>query len=70
MRGFLAGWGVRIAIIAVIAAGAFLLRDRLSGNAGDLAVEYTHGWIRTAELVVLALLWIASLWITRKPGSA
>ena len=36
MRGFLAGWGVRIAIIAVIAAGAFLLRDRLSGNAGDL----------------------------------
>lgn len=38
MRGFLAGWGVRIAIIAIIAVGAFILRDRISGNAGDLAV--------------------------------
>jgi GT2 family glycosyltransferase len=39
-------------------------------DAGDVAVEFTHGWIRTAELVLLALLWMASLWITRKPGSA
>jgi hypothetical protein len=39
-------------------------------DAGDVEVEYTDGWIRTAELVLLALLWIASLWITRKPGSA
>jgi Septum formation len=35
---FLAGWGVRILIIAAIAVGAFIFRDRLSGNAGDLAV--------------------------------
>lgn len=32
------GWIVRIAIIAAIAIGAFVLRDRLSSNAGDLAV--------------------------------
>jgi hypothetical protein len=32
------GWVIRIAIIAAIAIGAFVLRDRLSGNAGDLAV--------------------------------
>lgn len=38
MRGLLTGWGVRILIIAAIAAGAFIFRDRLSGNAGDLAV--------------------------------
>ena len=31
-------WGIRILIIAVIAVGAFVLRDRLTGNAGDLAV--------------------------------
>lgn len=38
MRGFLTGWGIRILIIAAIAVGAFILRDRLSSNAGDLAV--------------------------------
>lgn len=32
------GWVIRIGIIAVIAVGAFLFRDRLSGNAGDLKV--------------------------------
>jgi hypothetical protein len=38
VRGFLAGWGIRIVIIAAIAVGAFIFRDRLSGNAGDLSV--------------------------------
>jgi len=32
------GWIVRIGIVAVIAGGAFLFRDRLSGNAGELKV--------------------------------
>jgi hypothetical protein len=32
------GWVIRIGIIAVIAIGAFVLRDRLSANASDLAV--------------------------------
>ena len=31
------GWIVRIAIIGVIALGGLIFRDRLSGNAGDLA---------------------------------
>ena len=35
-----------------------------------VVVEYTNSRVRTAELVVLALLWLAALWITRKPGSA
>ena len=34
MRGIL----VRLAIIAIVALGAFVLRDRLSGSASDLAV--------------------------------
>ena len=38
MQGFLAGWGVRIAIIAVIVVAGFLFRDRLSSNAGELKV--------------------------------
>jgi hypothetical protein len=37
---------------------------------GEVLVEYTNQWVRTAELVVLAVLWLAALWITRKPGSA
>lgn len=32
------GIGIRLLIIAVIAGGAFVLRDRLSGSASDLAV--------------------------------
>ena len=38
MQGFLAGWGVRIAIIAVIVVAGFLFRHRLSSNAGELKV--------------------------------
>lgn len=30
------GIAIRLAVIAVIAVGAFLLRDRMSGSAGDL----------------------------------
>ena len=32
------GIGIRLAIIAIIAVGGFLLRDRLPGGAGDLQV--------------------------------
>ncbi len=32
------GWVIRIGIIAVIAIGALVLRDRLSGNASELKV--------------------------------
>ena len=38
MSGFLSGWGVRLAIVAVIIVGGFVLRDRLSSSAGDLKV--------------------------------
>ncbi len=38
MKGFLTGWGIRILIVAAIAGGAFIFRDRLSSSAGDLAL--------------------------------
>ena len=39
-------------------------------RAGDVTVRFTQQWVRTLEMVLLALLWAAALWITRKPGSA
>ena len=36
MGRFVSGIGIRILIVLVVAGGAFVLRDRLSGNAGDL----------------------------------
>jgi hypothetical protein len=38
--------------------------------AGSVRVRYTDQWMRTAAVWVLAALWAAALWITRKPGSA
>ncbi len=32
-------------------------------------VTYSRQWIRTVEMVVLAMLWLAALWITRRPVS-
>ena len=32
------GWIIRIGLVAIIAAGGFVLRDRLSGDAGDLKI--------------------------------
>ncbi len=37
---------------------------------GDVSVHYTRQWLRTAELVLLAVLWAIALWVTRKPGSS
>jgi GT2 family glycosyltransferase len=37
---------------------------------GAVTVRYTRQWVRTAELVLLGLLWLAALWITRKQASA
>jgi GT2 family glycosyltransferase len=36
---------------------------------GAVSFTYARQWVRTAEMTVLALLWVAALWITRKPVS-
>jgi GT2 family glycosyltransferase len=37
---------------------------------GTVRFEFGDQWLRTLEMALLAALWIAALWITRKPGSA
>jgi hypothetical protein len=37
---------------------------------GIVRFEFADQWLRTLEMALLAALWIAALWITRKPGSA
>jgi hypothetical protein len=37
---------------------------------GSISFIFTEQWMRTVEMALLALLWLAALWITRKPVSA
>jgi hypothetical protein len=37
---------------------------------GDVSFLYTDQWMRTVEMSVLAALWLAAMWITRRPASA
>lgn len=39
-------------------------------ESGSVVVTFTRQWPRTVEMAVLGLLWLAALWITRKPVSA
>ena len=34
---------------------------------GSVRLTYANQWIRTSEMIALALLWLAVLWITRRP---
>jgi hypothetical protein len=38
--------------------------------AGIVSFSYGDQWARTTEMAVLGILWLAALWITRRPGSA
>ena len=38
-------------------------------EAGNVEVDFTRGWIRVVEMILLGLLWVAALWITRRPVS-
>jgi hypothetical protein len=42
----------------------------LPRGTGDVRLEYGRQWIRTAEMIALAALWVISLWLTRKPSGA
>jgi GT2 family glycosyltransferase len=37
---------------------------------GTVSFLYTEQWMRTLEMSVLGALWLAALWITRRPASA
>jgi GT2 family glycosyltransferase len=48
---------------------AFGWSTSFDAPAGTLRVRFVGQWIRTIETVVLALLWLAAFWMTRKPVS-
>jgi hypothetical protein len=35
---------------------------------GSVTVHYTAQWVRTLEMLALALFWALALWITRRPA--
>ena len=37
-------------------------------GAGAFEIRYTDQWMRTSEMAALALLWLAAMWVTRKPA--
>jgi hypothetical protein len=36
--------------------------------AGAFSIFYSLQWIRTTEMIVLGVLWLAALWMTRRPS--
>jgi hypothetical protein len=46
---------------------AFGWSTAFDAPAGDLRVRFTGQLVRTLETIALGLLWLAALWITRKP---
>jgi GT2 family glycosyltransferase len=41
----------------------------LPPGAGRVRIDYGRQWVRTAEMSVLAALWLGALWVTRKPSA-
>lgn len=64
------GWRIRSGGERVMPSLAFGWAMAAAVEPGPVSIGYTRQWIRTAEMVGLGLLWLAALWITRKPGSA
>jgi hypothetical protein len=46
---------------------AFGWSTAFDAPAGELRVRFTGQLVRTLETIALGLLWLAALWITRKP---
>lgn len=64
------GWRVRSTQGTATPRRAFGWAMAAPVDPGPVSVSYTRQWTRTVEMVLLGLLWLAALWITRKPGSA
>jgi hypothetical protein len=46
---------------------AFGWSTSFEAPAGELRIRFIGQWFRTLETIVLGLLWLAALWVTRKP---
>jgi hypothetical protein len=67
---FDSGWRVENGGERFAPHGAFGFAMAAPVEPGDVSFLYTDQWVRTIEMSVLAVLWLAALWITRKPVSA
>jgi hypothetical protein len=38
-------------------------------DASGSSISFSRQWVRTAEIAALAVLWLAALWITRRPAT-
>ncbi len=64
------GWRVRDGDRQVAPRRGFGWAVSAALEPGEVSFFYAAQWVRTLEMSVLGVLWIAALWITRKPGSA
>jgi hypothetical protein len=46
---------------------AFGWSTSFDAPAGELHVRFVGQWVRTLETIALGMLWLAALWVTRKP---
>ncbi|MFL5798787.1 MAG: glycosyltransferase family 2 protein [Actinomycetota bacterium] len=65
---FDSGWRLRAAGRTVPPTRAFGWGTAFRAPAGAVSVTYGRQWVRDLEVAVLAVLWLAALWITRKPA--
>jgi hypothetical protein len=66
---FSPGWRIEGPATTTPPERAFGWATAFTAPAGPVHLRYADQWIRTAEMGVLALLWVAALWITRKPST-
>ncbi len=65
---FSSGWRLTASDHITDASPAFGWALGFPMPSGAFSISYGLQWIRTTEMLVLGLLWLAALWITRKPA--
>jgi hypothetical protein len=61
------GWRVQVGGRTLGTERAFGWGIGFDAAPGPVRLTYADQWIRTSEMIALALLWLAVLWITRRP---
>lgn len=65
---FAGGWRARSAGASAEPRQAFGWAMTFATGSGQVQVRYEDDTVRRVEMLLLGLLWLAALWITRKPG--
>ena len=65
---FAGGWRARSGGAVAEPREAFGWAMTFATEAGEVRIRYEDDAFRRVEMLVLGLLWLAALWITRKPG--